>query len=40
MTFDPSLVSVFFLLAPMNAAVYGALGLTLGYLWMALRKRA
>jgi hypothetical protein len=40
MTFDPSLVAVFFLLAPMNAAVYGSLGLTLGYGWLALRKRA
>ena len=39
MTFDPSLVAVFFLLAPMNAAVYGALGLTLGYAWLALRRR-
>jgi hypothetical protein len=39
MTFDPSLVAVFFLLAPMNAAVYGALGLTLGFGWMAFRKR-
>lgn len=36
MTFDPSPVSIFFLLAPMNAAVYGALGLTLGYVWLAL----
>jgi hypothetical protein len=39
MTFDPSLGAVFFLLAPMNAAVYGALGLTLGYAWLAVRKR-
>ena len=39
MTFDPSLVTVFFLLAPMNAAVYGSLGLTLGYAWLAVRKR-
>jgi hypothetical protein len=39
MTFDPSLLTTFFLLAPMNAAVYGALGLTLGFAWMALRKR-
>jgi hypothetical protein len=39
MTFDPSLAAVFFLLAPMNAAVYGALGLTLGYAWLAFRKR-
>jgi hypothetical protein len=39
MTFDPSLVATFFLLAPMNAAVYGSLGLTLGYAWLAFRKR-
>jgi len=39
MNFDPSPVAVLFLLAPMNAAVYGALGLTLGYLWLAFRKR-
>src|ERR1700681_4482812 len=38
MTFDPSLGATFFLLAPMNAAVYGSLGLTLGYAWLALRK--
>jgi hypothetical protein len=39
MTFDPSLATTFFLLAPMNAAVYGSLGLTLGYTWLAFRKR-
>jgi hypothetical protein len=39
MHFDPSLVATFFLLAPMNAAVYGALGLTLGCAWLAFRKR-
>ena len=39
MTFDPSLVAVLLLLAPMNAAVYGALGLTLGYAWLAFRER-
>jgi hypothetical protein len=38
-TFDPSLVAVFFLLAPMNAGVYGSVGLTLGYAWWALRRR-
>ena len=38
MTFDPSLVTTFFLLAPMNAGVYGSLGLTLGYAWLAFRK--
>ena len=31
MTFDPSPVLVFFLLAPMNAAVYGACGVAVGY---------
>ena len=39
MTFDPSPVWVFFLLAPMNAAVYGSLGLTLGCVRSALRRR-
>ncbi len=39
MMFDPSLVATFFLLAPMNAAVYGALGTTLGFAWLAFRKR-
>ena len=39
MTFDPSRVFTFFLLAPMNAAVYGSLGLTLGCAWSAFRKR-
>ncbi len=39
MTFDPSLLTTLFLLAPMNAGAYGALGLTLGYAWMAFRKR-
>jgi hypothetical protein len=38
MTLDPSLVTTFFLLAPMNAGVYGSLGLTLGYAWLAFRK--
>jgi hypothetical protein len=36
MTIDPSPLSIFFLLAPMNAAVYGALGLALGYVGLAL----
>lgn len=31
MTFDPSAPLVFFLLAPMNAAVYGSLGVLVGY---------
>ena len=39
MMFDPSLVATFFLLAPMNAAVYGAVGTTLGYAWLAFRRR-
>jgi len=37
--FDPSLVTTFFKLAPMNAAAYGSLGLTLGYGWLAFRQR-
>jgi len=39
MTFDPSPVVIFFLLAPMNAAVYGSLGLTLGYAWLCFHGR-
>ena len=39
MTFDPSPAAIFFLLAPMNAAVYGSLGLTLGYGWLYFRAR-
>ena len=39
MTFDPSPVPIFFLLAPMNAAVYGSLGLTLGYTWLCFHGR-
>jgi len=39
MTFDPSPMSIFLLLAPMNAAVYGALGVTLGYAGLAFRGR-
>jgi hypothetical protein len=38
MSFDPSPAKIFLLLAPMNAAVYGCLGLSLGYLWLAFRK--
>ena len=37
MTFDPSALAIFFLLAPMNAAVYGSLGLTMGYAWLCFR---
>ncbi|HEY3973826.1 MAG TPA: hypothetical protein VGM18_12540 [Candidatus Sulfotelmatobacter sp.] len=40
MTIDPSPLSIFLLLAPMNAAVYGALGVTLGYAVLAFRARA
>jgi hypothetical protein len=39
MTFDPSPVAIFFLLAPMNAVVYGSLGLTVGYVWMCFHGR-
>jgi hypothetical protein len=39
MTVDPSPVSIFLLLAPMNAAVYGSLGVTLGYAGLAFRGR-
>lgn len=39
MTIDPPPVAIFFLLAPMNAGVYGALGATLGYALLAFRRR-
>jgi hypothetical protein len=39
MTFDPSFAAIVFLLAPMNAGVYGSLGLTLSFARMALGKR-
>jgi len=39
MTVDPSLLTTFFLLAPMNAGAYGALGLAIGWAWRAFRKR-
>jgi hypothetical protein len=39
MMIDPSPVTIFFLLAPMNAGVYGALGTTLGYARLAFRGR-
>jgi hypothetical protein len=38
MNFDPPAVTVFFVLAPLNAAVFGALGLTLGYVWLAVSR--
>jgi hypothetical protein len=31
-------VLTFFLLAPLNAGVYGAVGITLGYVWLAFRQ--
>jgi Na+/proline symporter len=39
MTIDPPPVVIFFLLAPMNAAVYGALGAAVGYARLAFRGR-
>lgn len=39
MTFDPSRVAVFLLLAPMNAGVYGAVGVALGFVWLRWRER-
>jgi hypothetical protein len=39
MTIDPSPVEIFFLLAPINAAVYGALGVVLAYACLASRGR-
>jgi hypothetical protein len=39
MAIDPSPVTIFFLLAPMNAGVYGALGASLGYALLAFRSR-
>jgi hypothetical protein len=38
MTFDPSPVAIFLLLAPMNAAVFGSIGLTLGFVLLALHR--
>jgi hypothetical protein len=38
MTFDPSSVATFLLLAPMNAAVFGSLGLTLAFAWQLFRR--
>lgn len=37
---DPSPVWIFLVLAPMNAAVFGALGVALGYTSLALRRSA
>jgi hypothetical protein len=36
---DPSPVSIFFVFALMNAAAYGALGVTVGYVRLALRRQ-
>jgi hypothetical protein len=38
MNFDPSPLQIFLLLAPLNAVVYGALGVTVGYVWLAFRE--
>jgi hypothetical protein len=40
MTFDPAPREIFLMLAPMNAAVFGSVGLTLSYAWLTFRKRA
>jgi hypothetical protein len=39
MLIDPSPVVIFFLIAPMNAGAYGALGTALGYALLAVRRR-
>jgi hypothetical protein len=39
MTFDPPPLAILLLLAPLNAGVYGALGVTLGYASLAFGKR-
>jgi uncharacterized membrane protein YuzA (DUF378 family) len=38
MTFDPSPLGILLMLAPMNAAVYGSLGLALGCVWLAFHR--
>jgi len=38
MAVDPSPLTTFFLLAPMNAGAYGALGLTIGWAWRVFRR--
>ena len=38
MSIDPSPVPIFFVLAPMNAGVFGSLGLIVGYAWLRLHK--
>ena len=39
MAIDPSPANIFFVLGPMNAGVYGALGATLGYALLAFRRQ-
>ena len=39
MTIDPSPLWIFFVLAPLNAAVYGSLGVMVGYAWLAARRQ-
>lgn len=39
LNFDPSPATVFFVLAPLNAGVYGSLGITVGYAWLAFGRR-
>jgi hypothetical protein len=39
MTIDPSPVEIIFLLAPINAAVFGTLGAIGAYAWLAFRRR-
>ncbi len=40
MQFDPSAVTTFFVLAPMNAGAFGAVGTTLGLAWLRFGKQA
>jgi hypothetical protein len=40
MTIDPSPVAIFFLLAPINAGAFGALGVIVAYVLLAFRGRA
>jgi hypothetical protein len=39
MTIDPSPLWILLMLAPMNAAVYGSLGLAFGCVWLALHRK-
>lgn len=38
--YDPSAIAIFLILAPMNAAAFGTLGLALAYVRLALRSRS